>query len=83
VIGGHGFEGPWIKPINLLTMGLSMRRQCDGVCYPQANESWCIEVMNPCLERAKWEPSQAGRGIAYLHAIEVSVNNGKSSRSCT
>ena len=38
-------------------------------------------VMNPCLERAKWEPSRAGLGITP-HAIESLLNNGKQPRGC-
>ena len=38
-------------------------------------------VMNPCLERAKWEPSQAGLGITPVR-FESLLNNGKKPRDC-
>ena len=67
VIGGHGLEGAWIKLTNLLAMGLSKWGQGDSVCLkkcnPQANKSWRMGLMNPCLERVEWELSWAGLGI--------------------
>ena len=38
-------------------------------------------VMNPCLERAKWEPSRVGLGTTS-RAIGSLLNNGKQPRGC-
>ena len=68
VIGGHGLERVWTKLIICLDMGISGRGQRDGTgsqkYNPQANESWRMGVLNPCLEQAKWV--RVGQDLASL-----------------
>ena len=62
VIGGHGVEGPWLRgALDKITKpfshGFVKAEQGDGTCSkkcnPQANKSWCMGIMNLCLEKIK------------------------------